>query len=289
MSQDNRLKTAAGLSELWDGKSMRRVRAGDGASVLPGRRLSLHLMAQPEVADILLGNNLLAEQGLLSRMLVTAPDSIVGSRLWRDEDERTESDLKRYGARLLNILERPLPLAGGKSNELMPRALPLALEARNCLTRFHDHVEKEMRPGGGLEQVRGLANKLPEHAARLAGVLSLVADIERPAVGIAEMQAGIEIAEHYAAEALRLAEAGRVSGEVRLAKRLLGWLHDKWSKPVISLPDIYQLGPGEIRELATAKRMVAILVEHGWLEEIEGGAVVAGVRRRGAWRIVRES
>ena len=75
MSEDNKLKTASGLSDLWDGNPIRRVRSGDGATMLPGRRLSTHLMAQPGVADILFRDSLLADQGLLSRLLVTAPDS----------------------------------------------------------------------------------------------------------------------------------------------------------------------------------------------------------------------
>jgi hypothetical protein len=32
---------------------------------------------------------------------------------------------------------------------------------------FADHIEPLIGPGGDLEPVRGLANKLPEHAARL--------------------------------------------------------------------------------------------------------------------------
>ena len=50
MNADNQLKTASGLCELWDGKRITRVRSGDGAAVLYGRRLSVYVMAQPAVA-----------------------------------------------------------------------------------------------------------------------------------------------------------------------------------------------------------------------------------------------
>jgi hypothetical protein len=120
MSQDNKLKTASGLSDLWDGNPVRRVRSGDGAIILPGRRLSMHLMAQPAVADILFRDDLLANQGLLSRLLVTGPESAAGTRLWHEEGPETDRDLKRYGARLLDILEMPLPLAPGKSTSFWP-------------------------------------------------------------------------------------------------------------------------------------------------------------------------
>jgi hypothetical protein len=75
MNRENQLKTAAGLSELWDGKPISRVRVADGATLLYGRRVSAHIMVQPAVANVLLGNVLLQGQGLLSRMLVTFPDS----------------------------------------------------------------------------------------------------------------------------------------------------------------------------------------------------------------------
>jgi hypothetical protein len=59
MNQENQLKTASGLSKLWDGSALTRTRSGDGNFVLYGRRLSVHLMVQPEVSNILFGNRLL--------------------------------------------------------------------------------------------------------------------------------------------------------------------------------------------------------------------------------------
>src|SRR5262249_22154394 len=139
-----------------------------------------------------------------------------------------------------------------------------------------------------LEAVRGLANKLPEHAARLAAVLSVVKDLDSAAITAHEMRAGICLAEHYASEALRLFGASRVNAELRLAQKLLQWLLHQWTEPVISLPDIYQRGLNAIRDQATARKLVSIIEEHGWLVRTAGGAVVAGQRRQEAWRIVRE-
>ncbi len=123
MSQDQKLKTAAALSGLWDGEPIRRVRAVDGIAMLPGRRVAMHLMVQPDVAAVMLSDPLLMNQGLLSRLLVTAPESAAGTRRWRDPKPESDADIKRYGARLLSILEAPLPLAEGKTNELCPARL----------------------------------------------------------------------------------------------------------------------------------------------------------------------
>jgi hypothetical protein len=56
---------------------------------------------------------------------------------------------------------------------------------------------------------------------------------------------------------------------------------------VISLPDIYQNGPNAIREKATAKKLVTILEDHGWLHRIASGAMIAGHHRREAWQVIK--
>jgi hypothetical protein len=135
--------------------------------------------------------------------------------------------------------------------------------------------------------MRGLANKLPEHAARLAAILALVDNLGAPEIGANHMQAGIALAEHYATEALRLFGASRVNSELWLAQRLLDWLLGTWSEPAISMPDIYQRSLNAIGDKATAAKLVAILEDHGWVVRIPEGAVVSGQRRRDAWRVVR--
>jgi hypothetical protein len=286
MNDDAKLRTATSLSTLWDGEPIKRVRAGDAPIIMPGRRLSLHLMIQPVVSDILLSDDMLSGQGLLSRLLVSAPESTAGTRFRRDEQPETDHDIKRYGARLLSILETPLPLVAGKSNELDPPSVPLSDRARALWSSFADHVEREIRSGGDLEPIRGLANKLPEHAARLAAVLALVRDIRSVNVSAEYIEAGIGLSEHYAAEALRLFGASRVSGDIRLAQRLLEWLF-RWPEPHISLPDIYQGGPTRIRDKATAAKIVGILEDHGWMRRVADGAVIGGQRRREAWLVIR--
>ena len=140
--------------------------------------------------------------------------------------------------------------------------------------------------GGALEAVRGLANKLPEHAARIAGVLTLLDDLHAGEISAGALGAAVAIADHYAAEALRLFGASRVNPELLLAQKLLAWLQS-WPERAISLPDIYQRSLNAIRDKATAKRIVTILEDHGWLRRLQDGAIVTGRRRREAWEIVR--
>src|SRR5829696_4922279 len=188
-------------------------------------------MVQTEVAGILLSDRLLSSQGLLSRLLVSAPSTAAGTRLWREPPSEADAAVRRFGARLLAILETPLPLAENKPNELVPPALTLSPGARRTWIGFHDYVEREVGPGGALEPIRGFANKLPEHAARLAAVLALVADIAASEIGPETVDGGIDLAQHYAAEALRLFDAAAAKPEIVRAERLLQWLLEVWEEP----------------------------------------------------------
>ena len=245
------------------------------------------LMAQPEVAAILFGDRLLIEQGLMSRVLLTAPEAASGKRMWREPTPNSDAVIKHYGARLLEILELPLPLVAGTRNELAPRTLPLSQEARRLWIAFHDHVEQRLSAGGELEPVRGFANKLPEHAARLAAVLTLAENVEVGEIAGTEMAAGVLLATHYATEAMRLFGASRVSSNLREAQQLLTWMQANWHEPLVSLPDVYQYGPNVIRDAQSARRAVITLADHGWLIPIPAGGVVDGTFRRDVWRIIR--
>src|SRR5215207_7470663 len=107
MSADHRLKTAATNSRIWDGQPVKRVRAADGVTILNGRRLAMHLMVQHEGAAQFLDDPTVRDQGLLSRVLVAAPESIAGTRLYKDPTTEDEAAIRAYGARILSLLEAP--------------------------------------------------------------------------------------------------------------------------------------------------------------------------------------
>src|SRR6185436_721455 len=86
MNADNALKTSCGLSNLWDGKPLTRVRKSEGSKIYYGRRLAMHLMIQPVVLMQLMNNKILMGQGLLSRCLFSAPAPLAGTRKYKEVD-----------------------------------------------------------------------------------------------------------------------------------------------------------------------------------------------------------
>lgn len=168
MNSDNRLKTIAGLSQFWNGDTVNRIRSGDGASSYPGRRLSMHLMAQPVAARPLLADAQASGQGFLARFLITEPPSAIGTRLRRDQDPASEIAVSAFTDRAIELLNTPLP-TGDDPQELTPKQLSLSEGAKELLGQFYDAVEQAQSPGGELEHVRAYASKAAEQAGRIAG------------------------------------------------------------------------------------------------------------------------
>jgi hypothetical protein len=284
MNDDNLLKTAAGLSELWDGKRITRVRATEESVMLYGRRLSVHLMVQPVVAQHVLSNPILLGQGLLSRCLVCWPDSTAGTRLYKPLNLSRDAAVKRYNARMLHILHTLLPAGADDEmpHECDPRPLPLHPKAKKLWVLFHNHVESQLGPDGPLAPIRSFANKAPEHAARLAAVLTLVDRLDATAIDAQHMRAGITLMQFYLGEALRLFDAAVADPDIVLAEKTLAWVQQH---KVVHLAQVYQFGPNSVRDAKTARRIMSILEEHGWVSRVAGGEEIDGAHRREVWRV----
>ncbi|MFD0978209.1 YfjI family protein [Tropicimonas aquimaris] len=285
MNSDNRQKTLAALNNLWQGNPIQRTRAGDGHATLYGRRLAVHLMAQPSVARAFMADRMAADTGFLPRFLICEPPSAIGTRFYANA-QSDNGALGAFGRRLRAVLDMPLPM-DEETRELSPRTLPLAPEARELLVRFSDAIEKEQAANGELAHVTGYASKSAEQAARIAGVLALWRDLEAPAISAQEMGDGIALAQFYLGEAVRLADAATVSHEIDRAEALRKWLLESWPHPEIMVRDVVRRGPNALRESPKARAALGILQRHGWLALLERGSVVRDAARAEAWRIVK--
>lgn len=261
---EHRLKTAASLSTLWDGAGFRRFRASDGVTDLPGRRLALHLMIQPEAAAVFLADAILRDQGILSRLLLASPASLAGERKWREPSESLDAPARRYIAAVMTTLQCHALAANEAGNELTPRALDFSPEAKAAWVAFHDRIEAAMAPERALENLRDVGSKAAENAARIAGVLTIIENAEATIIGAEAMASGCKLAAWYVNEALRLSHAYHQPPSLRNASRLLRWLQAK-SKRETSIREIMQFGPSSVRPKAEAEAALAELEAHGWL------------------------
>ena len=286
MNGENRLKTMAGLSNLWNGEAINRIREGDGATTYHGRRLAAHLMVQPVVAYSLLSDPQTSEQGFLPRFLITRPPSKIGERLFREPFSSSYEEVERFTDELDEMLRQDLPTtADGK--ELVPSRLKLSTDARLLLGDFYNEVERAQSAGGEFETVRPYASKAAEQAARLAGVLTLWGDVSACEVSPEAMAWGIDLSQYYLKEAKRLAAAGTVSSATARAEKLRQWLIEKWPEQEVLVSDIVQKGPAQLRETKVVQAALGILESHGWVVRLPAGSIVRGAARKSAFRVVR--
>lgn len=286
MSKDNRQKTLAALNDLWQGNPIRRTRAGEGSFTLYGRRLAVHLMVQPGVAQAFMADPMAGDTGFLPRFLICEPPSTIGTRLQSGIRQNGQA-IDAFAERLRAILDRPMPM-DAETRELQPRVLALHPKAHNLLAAYSDHVEARQAPGQDLAHVRGYASKAAEQAARIAGTLTAWADLDAPEVAPECMADAITLADFYLSEAARLADAATVSAEIEKAEALRKWLLTSWEHPEILPSEIVRhVSVRALRESPAAKSAIALLAKHGWLAALPEGQIIRGAMRKEAWLIVR--
>lgn len=293
MKRENALKTAAGFSKLWDGSPISKSRASSEPSVLYGKRVSLHLMIQPGVAQTVVGDPMMKDQGLLSRVLIAWPDSNIGSRQIRKDPSRiaaeteAKANLQIFNDRIKVLLKVELPIFPETRADLEPRILTLSDQACSKLEEFHNCVECALKKGEAFQFITGFAAKATEMAVRIAGVQTLYADELATEITEGMMLNGISMMEWYLSEMLRVSDTGRPNEELCAAEELRQWVVDRWAEEFIDKRTMMKNGPGHLRDGNTLDICIKKLTEHGWLVREPGRQVINGANSKTYWRVVR--
>ncbi|HTO20175.1 MAG TPA: YfjI family protein [Pseudomonas sp.] len=268
---ENLLKSASGLSSLWDGSPIRRLRAVEGESAArAGCRLSVHLMIQPVVAREVLSNPILQGQGFLARFLVAWPQSLAGTRLYRDLNPDEDVCLNRYWQRMAQLLARTPALDAHEG--LAPPSLTLEAPALAAWIEVHNRIETRLGKGGELQEIKPMAAKGAENVLRMAGVMTVVEESEAITCELIERAA--MLMEWYLGEALRVVNPAQTDSRTLLAQRLLEWLlANDWQR--FEARRLQREGPRLVRKSARQRdELLGILVEHRQLFSPDGRVFV---------------
>ena len=272
MAEENRGQTGAALSKLWDGAPIKRVRGTDEVEFLAGRRMSMHLMVQPRIANRLFSDVELRDQGLLGRILISNPATHRGARPWRDPSDDSRLDVEKFDARLYTLLTGEMPM-DPETRELKPAKIPFSPEARKLWIEWHDTVEASLKPGGDFDEIASFAGKLPEHSARLAAVMAYFeAPRQCAEISASALASGITLAQYYAGEALRAIGVGNADTDSEHADALIRFIRDRGHRVVGTRWLSRNVTPKDIRPAAVLKRAILLLEEMGHLKRIKGGA-----------------
>ncbi len=269
-NEDNKLKTAAGLSSIWDGNDISWVRKSDGSLTLRGKRLSVHLMLQDVALQSLIHGGVLEKQGLLSRFLLVQPDQLAGSRTFVDKNPSTHSAIVDFNDLMVKLLDQRLPIdeASPKKNELNPRTLKPTSEAQKLWVDYYHEVEFQEGPDGKYSSVRSFASKSGEQAFRIAATLALADDLNVMEISAEQMRRGMTLARYFLNETLRVFSGLAISQKTKNANILFKWMvrhPDKRKEGWFTIRTLMQFAPNALREGSVLQEAIRVLQDHGYV------------------------
>ena len=257
MGKDSVMRNLALLNQLWDGASLTIDRRTTESFTVRGARLTVALQVQEVTLRSFFDKTgaLARGMGFLARFLVAWPESTQGNRPFDDPPDDWPR-LSLFHDRITTILKQAVPI--DEDGALSPVLMTMTREAKAAWVEFHNAIERMLSSGGELYDVRDVASKSADNAARLAVLFQVFEHGMGGAVGLDCFERASRIA------AWHLHEARRFFGELALpvefadAARLDSWLIEYCQRKrtlLIPTREAQRLGPVRDKEkLTTALR-----------------------------------
>ncbi len=272
MGKESVMRNLAALNQLWDGTELKTERRSTESFTVRGARLTMALQVQEATIRAFFAstNGLARGTGFLARFLVSWPQSTQGTRHFTEAPANWPA-LATFNSRLTLILNRSAPI--DENGALTPAMLQLSPEAKSHWVAFHNAIESELKTGGELYDVRDVASKTADNAARLAGLFHIFTGNVGP-IDVEAMESGGQIAAWHLSEARRF--LGELAMPLELANpaRLESWMLDYCKREnTDSVPtrQIQQFGPGGLRDKAVFLEAIKELAELGRARLVQDG------------------
>jgi putative DNA primase/helicase len=272
MGKDSLGRTLSLFNKLWSAESHTVDRAQAASFAVRGARLSMHIAVQPHLwADFLANDRGMSRGGgFIARLLIAAPASTQGTRLYREVG--ATPGLDAYTARIAELLSIVSPVDPERG--LTPPVLEFRPDAKAVWERLYNAIEEQQKTTGDFVGVTDIASKAADNIARLAAIFHIVqhgpiGDIGPDLVN----NAGQIILWHlYAAKAVLgpLALARDQANAVTLDR----WLIDRCRAEGVtrfSTRVVLQGGPVPTRQKKALEAATRILAESGRARLVESG------------------
>ena len=276
MGADSVMRNLATLNVLWDGGEHINIRADEDKNfTVRGARFTMSLQVQHHVlVDFMKRAGELARgSGFLARFLLAWPESTQGTRFYEEPNEYM-AGLARFDSRITQLLQIDLPRADEHSLALEPYMLELTTEAKAVWVELHDAIESELKAHGEYSDVRDVASKTADNAARIAALFHLYEHGPEGSISVEHIQQASTLAIWHLHEARRLLFDLQNNTEIRKAAQLDSWLIN-WCKQQgtdrVNRTEIMRRGPNSIRRAEQLAAPLLELQELNRLQVIEDG------------------
>ncbi|MBK8579488.1 MAG: DUF3987 domain-containing protein [Candidatus Accumulibacter sp.] len=224
MKKDSVMRNLGLLNLLWDGGELSIGRRTSESFTVKGARLTVALQIQEVTLRSFFdkAGALARGSGFLARFLVAWPESTQGCRPFTESPDNWPH-LAAFHRRIDSILNLPAPI--GEDGALTPQMLAMTPAAKSAWVEYHDAIEKELRSGGELYDVRDVASKSADNAVRLAALFH-VFEHGAGAVGLEAFEGASRIAAWHLSESRRFFGELALPAELADAARLDTWVVD---------------------------------------------------------------
>lgn len=260
----------------WDGlEQWSRDRVSSDSVSIERPLLTFGLAVQPDVIRSMAGHRALKDRGLIGRMLFAIPRSLIGHRDV-DPDPADAAVLEWWDSRLTALLD--LPDERDELGETATRPIEFGAEAQRRLVDFQREIEVLLGEDDVLGEMGDWGGKLVGHVGRIAGLLHLIDGRGDEAVEAAVVDRAIKIGRFlipHAQAAYALLDA---DPDADGAKRLLRWIRRHTLKDFTARDGLDAMARHR-RRMETVHRALAVLLEHGYIREVEGRPAAATGRK----------
>lgn len=276
MGADSVMRNLATLNVLWDGGEHINSRADESKNfTVRGARFTMSLQVQHHVlVDFMKRAGELARgSGFLARFLLAWPESTQGTRVYTEPDGYM-AGLARFDSRITQLLQIDLPRVDEHSLTLEPHMLELKPEAKALWVELHDAIESELKAHGDYADVRDVASKAADNAARIAALFHLYEHGPEGAISVEHIKQAGTLAIWHLHEARRLLFDLQTNTELRKAALLDAWLINwcrKQGTDRINSGEFMRRGPNSIRRAEQLAAPLLELQELNRLQVIEEG------------------
>ena len=270
MGAESAMRNLALLNILWDGGTLDIGRRSKESFTVRGARLTVALQVQePTLREFFAKSGALARgTGFLARFLVALPESTQGFRPFT-EAPANWPHLAEFNRRISAILNQPAPIYD--SGALTPAMMTLAPNAKAAWIEYHDAIESELASGGELYDVRDVASKSADNAARLSALFQVFEHGTGGAVGLDCFEGASRIAAWHLHESRRFFGELALPAELADAARLDTWLIEYCNrKSTLSVGKNYVRQHGPLRD---GKRLDAAIRELAAFERLKLNAI----------------
>lgn len=291
MQKEQAQATAGLLSQWWGARPSNKTMSGRNVGRMDNYRFSCNLSIQPGIATQMFGNETFKAQGILTRFLMSWPDSegLHGTRLSEDPDPADQAAIDQFTQYAYSWFARPLPV-DPETKKLKPVVLEGTPEAKAMSAEWHDSLERKKATGGEFAHIRGFVGKALENAWRIAALLQTFHTAQFSLIEAEWLERALEIVEYYIHQHGNLGD-GMNRQELVDAYAVLQFLEEEndsrgdefWSERTLR----NWLRPNHLRfNVSRLRAAITELEAHNILQKAPTGSIVRGDRpARECWSV----